>query len=63
MAERFLRRRDVEEMVGYSRSVIYDKMSRGEFPRPVRTGPKAVRWIESEIVEWQQSRIQARAAA
>lgn len=38
MAERILRRPDVEARTGLSRSTIYDWMKRGEFPPPVALG-------------------------
>lgn len=52
----FLRRRDVEEMVGLSRSTLYAMMSRGEFPEPIRVGAKAVRWSSREILSWMSER-------
>ncbi len=56
MKERLLRRRNVEEITGLSRSSIYRLMQEGEFPRPVRVGPTAVRWRESDITAWLESR-------
>lgn len=53
-----LRRAVVETLTGYGRSAIYDKISRGEFPAPVKIGPRAVAWIESEVQDWLQSRIE-----
>jgi prophage regulatory protein len=38
-------------------------VSRGVFPKQVRLSPRAVGWIESEILEWQQARIAERDAA
>ena len=66
---RFLRLDQVREITGMPVSSIYDKMSRGEFPRPVKLSdnPKAkkhsVRWLEDEVVAWQQQRIADRDAA
>ena len=60
MGDRLLRRRQVEEITGMSRSSIYRLMQNGEFPRPVRVGPTAVRWRESEITAWLESRPVAR---
>ncbi len=57
MSERFLRRKQVEALTGYSRSSIYDKMKVGDFPKAVKIGPKAVRWLESEISAWMNARI------
>ena len=56
---RLLRRAEVEARTGLSRSSIYLRMSQGRFPRPVRLGVHAVRWIESEIEEWIRKRVTA----
>jgi len=56
MIDKHLRRHIVEEITGLSRSTIYEKMSRGEFPRPVRIGRRAVAWPESAIAEWLANR-------
>jgi prophage regulatory protein len=58
---RILRRRQVEERTGLSRSTIYARMSENAFPRPVNLGGgKAVGWIESEIDAWIIERIECR---
>ena len=49
-----LRRREVEQLVGFSRSAIYAKMNNGTFPRPKSIGDGSVRWLHSEVVEWIQ---------
>ena len=54
--DRHLRRRDVEAATGLSRSTIYDMMSRGDFPRPIRIGKRAVAWKMSDIETWLASR-------
>ncbi|MEL7104787.1 MAG: AlpA family transcriptional regulator [Pseudomonadota bacterium] len=56
MVERHYRRTEIETLTGFSRSAIYDLMSKGEFPRPVRIGKRAVAWPESKIIEWLESR-------
>ena len=56
MRDRLLRRRQVEEITGMSRSSIYRLMQDGEFPRPVKVGCAAVRWRESDIAGWLESR-------
>ena len=56
MHDRLLRRCEVEAITGMSRSSIYRLMQNGEFPRPVRVGPVAVRWRESDIKAWLDSR-------
>ncbi len=54
--DRLLRRRQVEEVTGLTRSSIYRLMQTGQFPRPVRVGPAAVRWRVSDITAWLESR-------
>ena len=56
MSDILLRRREVEERTGLSRASIYRRIGDGEFPPPVRVGAKAVRWKESDITAWIQSR-------
>lgn len=57
---RLLRRPEVENLTGLSRASIYEKMAEGYFPRPVKTGARAVAWVESEIADWQRQRIAER---
>ena len=47
-----LRRKQVENRTGLSRSSIYLKISKKEFPPPVSLGARAVGWLESEINDW-----------
>lgn len=56
MTERLLRRRQVEEITGLSRSSIYRLMRTQEFPLAVKVGPAAVRWKKSDITNWLESR-------
>ena len=58
---KILRRHQVEERTGLSRSTIYTRISENSFPRPVTLGGKrAVGWLESEIDNWIQELIAAR---
>lgn len=57
MSEKFLRLAEVRRRVPYSRSTIYLKVSRGEFPQPSSLGARAVAWLESDIDKWIASRI------
>ena len=50
--DRLLRRAEVEQLTGLSCSSIYRLMSDGQFPRPKRIAPQAVRWLLSEIQRW-----------
>lgn len=57
MERLLIARRDVEALTGLKRSFIYRAMSLGRFPKPVKIGPKAVRWVEAEVREWIEDRI------
>lgn len=57
--DRLLRLEDVEARCGISRSTIYRLMREGDFPEPIKVGQRAVRWLESEITEWLDSRPRA----
>ena len=50
--DRLLRRTDVEVRTGLTRSTIYRLMRAGEFPEPLKLGPRAVRWRATEIESW-----------
>ena len=56
---RILRLPSVRERTGLSRSSIYLRISEGRFPKPVSLGERAVGWLESEITEWLNRRIEA----
>lgn len=56
MAERILRRPEVEARTGLSRSTIYDWMKAGTFPKPVALGARLVGWKESAIAAWLEAR-------
>jgi prophage regulatory protein len=55
-----LRRNEVEKATGLPRSTIYEKMAKGEFPKPIKLSAKSVGWLENEIIDWQKARIQQR---
>jgi prophage regulatory protein len=39
----------VMERTRKSRSPMYADIARGTFPAPIKVGPRAVAWVESEI--------------
>ena len=55
-ARKLLRREEVEERFGVSRSWIYCEMRAGRFPEPVKIGKRAVRWRVSDLDEWAAGR-------
>lgn len=57
MTIRLLRRPEVEQLVGLSRSTIYTRLEKGTFPKPVPLGGRLVAWVESDIQAWIEERI------
>lgn len=51
----------VIEMVGMCKASIYNMIKRGEFPAPIKLGPKASGWLVNEVQGWIAERISARA--
>ena len=66
----FIRMNEVLSRTGYGRTSIYRKMEDGSFPKSLKLGgpPKdpnefdsrAVAWIEDELDQWMESRIEDR---
>ena len=52
MTNRLLKRPEVEALTGLSRSSIYLRMKRGDFPAPVRISTNSVAWRASDVDEW-----------
>ena len=69
---RFIRLNEVMSRTGYGRTSIYRKMEDGSFPKSLKLGgpPKdpngfdsrAIAWIEDEVDQWIESRIEDRVA-
>ena len=49
VAGAILRRKQVEQVVGLSRSTIYQRVKDGTFPKPVALGGRMVGWRTSDI--------------
>lgn len=56
---RLLRRSEVQDRVGLSKSTLYLRISVGTFPKPVALG-SSVRWVESEVEAWISERVSER---
>lgn len=56
---KLIRLPEVRRRVPFCRSTIYLMASKGEFPKPVSIGSRAVAWVESEVDAWVEARISA----
>ena len=59
MADRLLTRHEVQTRCGITRATVYRLMRTGQFPEPIKVGPRAVRWPSSEIEAWLAGRPRA----
>lgn len=58
MATAILRLPAVKARTGLSRSTIYLRASGGQFPKPIKLGPRAVGWLESDVDDWLSRQIE-----
>ena len=61
MATRLLHLKEVLNRTSLSRTSIYRLMARGRFPASIALGSR-VSWIEAQVEEWIQARIEESAA-
>lgn len=51
---------EVLKRVGLRRPTLYKRIKLGTFPKPIKLGERASGWLNSEITEWLQKRIDER---
>jgi len=51
-------RHEVTRLTGFSRPWIYAAMKAGRFPRPIKIGPRSVRWVLADVQTWISEMIQ-----
>jgi len=59
MSYKILRLPTVKDLTGLSRSTIYLRISKNEFPSPISLGGRAVGWVEADINNWLAEKIEA----
>ncbi|ENI5901683.1 TPA: AlpA family transcriptional regulator [Citrobacter freundii] len=58
MSQSFIRLPEVQRRTGYSKAWIYRLISQQRFPSAVKIGSRAIAFIESEIDDWIDQRIE-----
>lgn len=58
-ADSILRWPEVSKRVPISRSHAHALAAQGKFPKPIKLGPRASGWLESEISQWLADRVAA----
>ena len=56
---RLIRLPEVSRHVALSKSAIFVRIAKGEFPRPVSLGARAVAWRLDEVEAWIAARVRA----
>lgn len=56
MQPKILRQKQVSEMVGLSRTTLWERERAGKFPKRIDLGGGRIGWLESEVIEWIESR-------
>lgn len=54
---RLIRLPEVLNRVGLSRSTVYNRVSTGSFPAPIKLGEKSVAWLEADVDAWIHDRV------
>ena len=59
---RMYRIRDLPQFVGLRRTQIAELIKLGQFPKPIQLSDsgRAIAWLESDLIAWQNARIAAR---
>lgn len=56
--QNLIRLSEVQRRCAYSKAWIYKLISQERFPKPVKIGSRSIAFVESEIDEWINSRIE-----
>lgn len=57
--QQFWRLKKVQEETGLSRSVIYDMMTDGKFPKSFLVTERCVAWLSTDVEAWKRARLKA----
>ena len=57
---RLVRKPELQAIVGLSDPTIYRLEKQGKFPKRLKIGGNSVAWMESEVLDWIQSKADAR---
>lgn len=60
MNNKILRIKQVIERIKPSKTTIYRLISKNQFPKPINLSSSSVGWLEADINDWIQSKVEAR---
>ena len=57
MTDRYISMNETRQIAGgKSRVTLWRWVKAGLFPKPRKIGPNSIAWLESELIEWVESR-------
>ena len=56
-SKRVWRLAEVLRQTGLSHSTIYEMIGRGEYPRQIKSGARAIGWFADDILVWLDAKI------
>ncbi|WP_297776186.1 AlpA family phage regulatory protein [uncultured Roseovarius sp.] len=56
MTDKILRQKDLQSIIGLSRSTIYRQVHAGTFPPPIKFTDRLIGWRASVILDWLANR-------
>lgn len=62
MSQSLIRLSEVQKRTGYSKAWIYRLLKEKRFPQSVKIGSRSIAFVESEVDEWVNQRIEERDA-
>ena len=60
MTKKIIKLHDVKELTTFSSSTIYRLASQGRFPKPIKLAERSSGWIEQEVLDYLDHRIDQR---
>ncbi|WP_449543823.1 helix-turn-helix transcriptional regulator [Enterobacter ludwigii] len=58
MSQSLIRLSEVLRKIQLSKAWVYKLISQGKFPKPVKIGSRAIAFVESEVDDWINQRIE-----
>ena len=60
---RLMRLPAVLDRTGIKKALVYKLVKLGEFPKPIHVTPRCTVWVEADVDQWINERIERREAA
>ncbi len=55
---KLIKLKTVMDCTGLARSTVYKFIAEGRFPKPVKLGARMVAWVDVEVLDWMEDKVQ-----